>query len=355
MNSHRSWVQPFLTTKSLLPKNQESPIEFIESDKVDSRLFYRRNHFLYPVFPFNSYWLPISGAVTRSKLFSLDDLLRFPSKTIKTVLECAGNKRRLFNPKVFGEQWGKGALSQADWKGVPLRMLLESAGIKEGAKEVVVEGYDYGPRSDLDQVCLYARSLPLEKAMDPDTIIAYEFNGRPIPFQHGYPLRLIAPQWYAMASVKWIKYITVMDSEFSGPFQSIDYVYYPHKDNEKDARPVTEMNVNSTIQNPQDMDILNAGTYLINGIAWTGKGRITMVEVSLDKGHTWKQAEIQRHGSTEYSWVRWSYKWTAAERGEYRIMSRASDSFNRKQPSEPFWNRKGYGYNAIDHIKVKIE
>lgn len=131
----------------------------------------------------------------------MQDLLRLPSKTVKAVLECAGNKRSLFEPKVFGEQWGKGAISQGSWKGVPLRILLELSGIREGAKEVIVEGYDYGKRTDLNNVYTYVRSLPIEVALHPDTIIAYAYNNMPIPFKHGFPLRLIVPQWYAMASV----------------------------------------------------------------------------------------------------------------------------------------------------------
>lgn len=166
---------------------------------------------------------------------------------------------------------GKGAISQGYWKGVPLRTLLELSGIREGSKEIVVEGYDFGERTDLNEVFTYARSQPIEKAIHPDTIIAYEYNNQPIPFKHGYPLRLIVPQWYAMASVKWIKQISVIDSNFKGPFQTIDYVYYPDKENNKDAYPVTTINVNSTIQKPLDKENLNNGKHLIKGIPWKVK------------------------------------------------------------------------------------
>ena len=209
--------------------------------------------------------------------------------------------------------------------------------------------------SDLNNVYTYARSLPIEKALHPDTIIAYEYNNQPIPFKHGYPLRLIVPQWYAMASVKWIKQITVIDDNFTGPFQSIDYVYYPHKENNKDALPVTKININSLIQKPLDMDILNTGKHLIRGIAWTGKGYITKVEVSTDNGHTWSNVKIDYTDNTGYEWISWSHEWTIFEKGEYTIMSKATDSYSRIQPTIPLWNRKGYGYNAIDKIKVKIE
>ncbi|WP_249599619.1 molybdopterin-dependent oxidoreductase, partial [Peribacillus frigoritolerans] len=202
-------VKPYLTTRSLLPENQETPIQFINNDSVENQLFFRRNHFTYPTLSYSNYWLPINGVVSAPLLLSMQDILQYPSKTVEVVLECSGDKRNLFEPKTFGEQWEKGAISQGKWKGVPLRTLLEISGIGDGAKEVVVEGYDYGLRTDLDEVYTYTRSLPIEKALHEDTIIAYEYNNQPIPFKHGYPLRLIVPQWYAMASVKWIKQISV--------------------------------------------------------------------------------------------------------------------------------------------------
>jgi DMSO/TMAO reductase YedYZ molybdopterin-dependent catalytic subunit len=348
-------IKPYLKTHSLVPENQETPIEFIEMENIKKSLFFRRNHFSYPSFSLSHYWLPINGLIKKPLLLSMQDILQYPSKTVKVVLECSGDKRSFFEPKVFGQQWEKGAINQGEWRGVALCDLLEQSGIWEGAKEVVVEGYDFGKRTDLDQVYTFARSLPIEKALHPDTIIAYEFNRQPIPFKHGYPLRLIVPQWYAMASVKWIKQIRVIDSHFKGPFQSIDYLYYPHKENDKDAFPVTTINVNSTIQNPLDLEILNTGKHVIKGIAWTGKGVITKVEISTDHGHSWSKATVNISNNTGYGWVSWSYEWIVLEKGEYTIISRATDSDNRIQPSAPLWNRKGYGYNAMDNIKVNVE
>lgn len=355
MNPQYPFVKPFLTTRRLYPENQETPIAFIENEIVNNNLFYRRNHFSYPTLSYSNYWLPINGNVSTPILLSLQDIVQLPSKTIQVVLECSGDKRSLFKPKVFGKQWEKGAISQGYWKGVPLRTLLELSGVREGAKEIVVEGYDFGERTDLNKVFTYTRSLPIEKALHPDTIIAYEYNNKPIPFKHGFPLRLIVPQWYAMASVKWIKQISVIDSNFKGPFQTIDYVYYPNKENNKGAFPVTTINVNSTIQKPLDMDILNTGQHLIKGIAWTGKGFITKLEISVDGGNTWVNAELEPSKNAGYGWQTWSYEWTVLEKGEYKIMTKATDSNGRTQPTLPFWNRKGYGYNAIDEINVKVE
>ncbi len=158
-----------------------------------------------------------------------------------------------------------------------------------------------------------------------------------------------------MASVKWIKQIQVIDWEFKGPFQSKDYMYYPNKENDKGAFPVTILNVNSTIQKPLDKEILDTGNHVINGIAWTGKGYITNVKISTDGGDTWKDANLENQEDKNYGWISWSYEWSVFEKGEYTIMSRATDSHNRTQPSSPFWNRKGYGYHAMDQLTVKIE
>ncbi|WP_352922584.1 hypothetical protein [Peribacillus simplex] len=158
-----------------------------------------------------------------------------------------------------------------------------------------------------------------------------------------------------MASVKWIKQISIMDSTFNGPFQTINYVYYPKKDNDHVAFPVTTININSTIQKPLDMELIHTGKSLIKGIAWTEEGVITKVEISHDGGYTWRNADILPRQNIIYSWVSWSFEWTILKKGEFTIKSRATDSFVQIQPNFPFWNKKGYGYNAIDKIEVKVE
>jgi len=342
--------KPYLITRSLTPENQETPIEFITDDIVKNSLFYRRNHFPYPTLHSSFYWLPINGHVKSQKVFSFQEILTLPPKTIKVVLECAGNKREFFEPKVYGEQWGKGAISQGIWKGVSLRELLQQTGWLESAKEVVFEGYDFGKRTDNNQIHYFSRSLPLEKALHPDTIIAYEYNQQPIPFKHGYPLRLIVPEWYGMASVKWLKKITVINHEFKGPFQDTDYVFLLNNG----KSPVTTININSTIQKPLDRQILNTGVHQITGIAWTGKGYITKVEVSMDGGTSWDSAKLME-SPNKYAWVKWNYNWEAGSQGNYNILSRATDSKGHVQPQNALWNTKGYGYNAFDVIQVKVE
>jgi DMSO/TMAO reductase YedYZ molybdopterin-dependent catalytic subunit len=349
-------IRPYLITKSLVPENQESPIRFLLSQKIfPLRYFYRRNHFPYPSLLPDPYYLTIGGLVQHPSYFHLEQLKSMPSKSFVIPLECAGNQRDKFTPKVFGEQWKDGAISQAEWKGVPLKDLLLKAGLEKDAKEVVFVGADCGMRTDMVGIFNYARSLPLEKALHPDTLIAYECNGQPIPFKHGYPLRLIVPGWYAMASVKWLQQIIVMDQPFTGPFQEVDYVYYPHKNSDADKKPVTTINVNSLIQFPLDFSIHDTGTIVIEGIAWTGNGVITQVEISVDNGETWKEAKLASQQNEPYAWTQWSFVWEVYEEGEYTILAKATDSSGRTQPFAAMWNRKGYGYNAVQKVHVKIE
>lgn len=356
MDEHkRPAGKPYLITRSLTTENQESPIHFLRMNRIPREYFYRRNHFPYPTLIDDIYMLSVDGEVERSLNFHYRDFLNMPSKTIVAPIECSGNKRSYFRPKVYGEQWKDGAITQGEWRGVPLNTLISMTGIKKSAVEVLFEGRDCGKKPGYENKVCFQRSLPIPKALHPDTIIAYQYNGEPIPYKHGYPLRLIVPQWYGMASVKWLKRISVIPYSFEGPFQTDDYVYYPQKESDIGKRPVTTVNVNSTIQKPLDYQILDRGIHNIDGIAWTGEGRITKVEISLDEGRTWINVKLQVENEHPYSWVMWNYKWDAEKKGEYVIMSRAYDSAGRVQMFKPEWNRKGYGYNAVYAIRVKIE
>jgi DMSO/TMAO reductase YedYZ molybdopterin-dependent catalytic subunit len=347
-------AQPFLLTKRLHPENQETPIHFVETASVSERLFYIRNHFAYPELSTDAWRLCVNGAVWRPTVFFYEQLLAMPAKTIQMTLECAGNKREYFEPPVYGEQWRDGAINQGSWTGVPLAYLFSQTGLQGGAMEAVFIGRDCGKRPDQHEIVPYSRSLPIAKALHPDTLIAYLYNGRPITYKHGYPMRLIVPGWYGMASVKWLQQITVIDHFFEGPFQSIDYNYYPQPDSDAGKNPVTTIRVNSIIQQPLDLAILPCGPQRMEGIAWTGTGEITKLEVSTDGGHTWQPARLERVASEPYAWTRWSLIWHAVP-GEHVIMARAYDSAGHYQPLLAAWNRKGYGYNAIAQARVKVE
>lgn len=348
------FVIPYLKTLSLDPENQESPIHFLSQWKTPKDYFYIRNHFAYPQLSSQPFFLTVSGNVNNPMRISINELKQLPSKTLLLPLECAGNNRANFKPKVFGEQWEEGAISQGKWKGVLLRELLSRAGVLDGSIEAVFVGMDFGEKKDLDQSFYYARSLPIEKAFHEDTLVAYEFNGKPLPVKHGFPFRLIVPQWYAMASVKWLQTIFIIKHQFNGPFQTKDYVYYPYKNSDENKTPVTTMNVNSTIQQPMNYSVIDEGITLIKGIAWTGTGTVKEVEVSFDQGETWKKAALSLREDEKYAWVKWQLEWKAVK-GEHTILARAHDTEGNIQPLRAFWNRKGYGYNAVQKINVKVE
>lgn len=348
-----SEITPYLTTRGLIPENQETPIHFLPFVITPTEYFFQRNHFEYPEIDQESFQLSVSGEVLNTRTYTYDDILKMPSKTLVIPLVCSGNQRKKFKPNVFGIQWTDGAVSQGVWKGVPLSHFLEDVGVKDTAIEVVFEAYDRGEHKGTEEIINYARSLPIDKALHNDTLIAYELNGRPIPYEHGFPFRLIVPGWYAMASVKWLKNISVIDHHFQGAFQTIDYNYYPNKENDEGKYPVTTIQVNSIILQPLGRSILGRGVHLIEGIAWTGVG--TVVEVELGINDKWYEAELLIDPIQPYSWVYWSYVWNIQEKGEYQLLSRAKDSYGHVQPKEAFWNREGYGYNAIYEIIVKIE
>jgi len=345
-------TKPHLTTRSLSPENQETPIHFLEESETPSPLTFRRNHFPFPVISIQQHFLTITGLVKTPVTLHYNQITSMPSRTVTTLVECSGNKRAYFEPKVFGEQWTGGAISQGNWKGVPLSYLLSLTGINAGAREIVFQGEDYGPKKG--HHVYFERSLPLKKALDPHVIIAWEHNQKPLSPKHGFPFRLIVPGWYGMASVKWLKTIRVLDHQFSGPFQIDDYVYYPYKDQDKDSFPVTMNRVNSIIQQPLDRQILKSGVHVITGLAWTGEGVIASIEISLDNGETWETLPI--HDTPhKYQWVKWSYSYVFEKNHEYTIQVRAFDSNGQSQPDQAFWNRKGYGYNEVSQIKVQIE
>jgi DMSO/TMAO reductase YedYZ molybdopterin-dependent catalytic subunit len=350
MYFHFKKVRPHLTTRSVNPENQETPIHFLSFiEPVADSLFYRRNHFPYPSLTPGSFTLKISGSGERAFLFNYSDLLYMPAKSKRVLIECSGNKRAHFKEKVFGEQWENGAMSEGVWKGVSLKTLLESAGIKTGVAEVVFRGRDSGVKNR--QHIHYERSLPIDRALHPDVMIAYEYNGKPISHKHGFPFRLIVPGWYGMASVKWLNEIILIKGKFSGPFQNDDYVYY-FQDGKSEQ--VTTNHVNSTIQQQLDKQLVKSGAHTIRGIAWTGSGVVSKVEISFDKGDSWEPVKLEKTPK-EYQTVSWSYPIEFKSGNEYHISVRATDSEGKKQPAEAIWNKKGYGYNAIMQITVKAE
>src|SRR3984893_15235929 len=173
--------------------------------------FYVRNHFHIPQLDAAAFRLSLGGLVDRPQRLSMEDLRNMPSQATIVTLECAGNGRTLFQPPIEGEKWNLGAVSTAEWTGVPLTEILDRAGVRSGATEVLFRGADAGAVEDRQGSVSFERSLPLDQGRGADALLAYAMNGEPLPVQHGYPVRLIVPDWYAVASVKWLTDIELID------------------------------------------------------------------------------------------------------------------------------------------------
>jgi len=187
--------------------------------------FYVRNHFQIPL-PDPAVWrLRVGGMVDRPLDLSLRDLTNMPSQSCAVTLECAGNGRSQLNPKVKGEQWNFGAVSTAEWTGVPLAEVLDRAGAKPGAVEVLFRGLDSGMVDGVNEPIPFERSLRVDDARRGGVLLAYAMNGEPLPVQHGFPLRVIVPDWYAVASVKWLAEIEVLGEPFQGHYQTDTYFF----------------------------------------------------------------------------------------------------------------------------------
>jgi len=273
------------------PFCRESSITSLDTWITPTDRFYIRNHFsIVPSLDRSSWHLSVDGEVRQPLTLSLADILAMPSKEVVMTMECAGNSRSYVTPPAEGLAFRHGAVSTARWKGVPLSHLLDSAGLKETALEVVIEGADYGQEEE-EGVAFdlnYRRSLPLGKACHPDTLLAYEMNGQALTPDHGFPLRLMVPRWYGMASVKWLTRVNIAAQPFAGFFQQRRYIMINEgPEDSLEREPVTALKVKSLIASPRHGEVVQPGSCTIRGFAWSGEGEVNQVEVSADAGRTW--------------------------------------------------------------------
>jgi DMSO/TMAO reductase YedYZ molybdopterin-dependent catalytic subunit len=346
-------VDAGLVIRSVDPLNGETSIPDLAGGAVmPSRHFYLRNHFAIPILDGERYRLSIGGLVERPLQVSLRELHNLPSESRVVTLECAGNGRSSFDPAVPGEPWGLGAVSTAEWTGVPLVELLDRAGMQPNAAEVIFRGADYGTVPDVKETVWFERSLPVDQIRDLDALLAYAMNGEPLSVPHGYPLRLIVPDWYAVASVKWLTEIIVTDRVFDGYFQTAKYWYEWVSDGREEREPVTLLNVRALIVAPESGMKLPRGETAIRGVAWSGAASIAKVDVSLNGG-PWQEARMigdQRRGA----WQWWELLASLDQGGPLVIRARATDMAGRSQPDDAEWNRLGYGNNSIHVVAAHV-
>ena len=333
----------------------ETPVEFLNTWLTPVPHFFVRNHMHEPSELSADTWrLTVSGEIDKPLTFALTDLAKLQTHSVVNTLECAGNGRSFQRPQVPGIQWGKGAVSTARFTGPRLRDVLQHAGVKASGKHVMFRGLDEVP----GKVPPFIRSIPIEKALDSDSLIATHMNGAPLTKHHGFPARALVPGWIGAASCKWLTEIKVLDAEFVGNFMSPGYRLpnQPIKPSDsvkpEDTHPVTGLSVTSVISAPLDGSNVKPGPLTAHGAAWAGEADIVKVEISLDNGTTWKPATLGQEHS-KYAWRLWSYSWTA-KTGDYSLKSRATDNQGRVQPAEAAWNPSGYLYNAIDEVKIHV-
>ena len=349
----RDAIDAGLVIRSADPLNAEIRIADLGGcSVVPDRQFYLRNHFAIPKVDGEGYRLSVGGLVERPFELSLRELRNLPSEKRIVTLECAGNGRSLFDPAVPGEPWELGAVSTAEWTGVPLTVLLDRAGIQPGAREIIFRGADAGPVDGLDAPTCFERSLPVERIRDLDALLAYTMNGKPLPVPHGYPLRLIVPGWYAVASVKWLTHIIVTDRAFEGHFQTDKYWYEWVRGGGEEREPVTWLNVRALITSPAEGMQLSRGETAIRGVAWSSAARIAKVELSLNGGR-WQEAQMSRE-QVPGAWVSWEVVTRIEQPGPLVIRARATDGAGRTQPDQAEWNRLGYGNNSIHAVAAHV-
>jgi DMSO/TMAO reductase YedYZ molybdopterin-dependent catalytic subunit len=314
--------------------------------------FYVRNHFQMPMLDPATWRLEVGGLVERPLSLSLRDLTNMPSQTLVVTLECAGNGRAGLDPPVPGERWNLGAVSTAEWTGVPLGEVLDRAGIKAAAREVLFRGADGGTVDGQSGAIRFERSLKLDDARDSAVLLAYAMNGEPLPIQHGYPLRLIVPGWYAVTSVKWLAEIAVIDRAFAGHYQTDSYFYEWQREGQVVREPVTLQRVRALITEPKADEQVVRGTLAIRGVAWSGAAPIAHVEVSVGDG-PWREARLVGERN-RHSWQWWELITRIDGPRTTTIRARATDLAGRTQPEESPWNRLGYGNNAVQQVPVHI-
>lgn len=318
---------------------------FIDNGVPTNTDSYVRNHFHIPLLDSETWRLNVGGLVDRPQALTLRDLYNMSAQTRTITLECAGNGRARFSPPTTGVPWGLGAVSNAEWTGVPLIEVLDRTGVRPGAQEVIFRGADSGQVSGQPGTIHYERSLQLDDAKAPDVLLAYAINGEPLPVQYGYPLRLIVPGWYGMAAVKWLSRISAVAEPFRGRFQAEKYVI--------EGRPVRHIEVRAVIAQPAPGSIVRPGAdVMLRGYAWSGRAPVEAVEV--DAGEGWQRARLL-DGEHRFAWRRWELPWRAPDTpGEVTVRCRARDAGGATQPEEVAWNALGYANNSIRPHPVRV-
>jgi sulfite oxidase len=345
-----------LIVRSIRPEDLETPVSLLNSWITPNDLFYVRHHLYAPKVDVNEWKLTVGGEVQNPITLTLDELKRAPKHAVTVTLECAGNGRAFFDPPVAGIQWEKGAVGTARFAGARLADVLNKAGVKPTGLYVAMNGAD----KPLGKMPDFIRNIPIKKALDADTILAYEMNGEALPFLHGFPLRAVVSGWEGAYSVKWLTDIQLLEKEYDGFFVKTAYRFpnRPVAPGEavapQDMIPLTGLVVKSFINSPLEGATVAPGKVRMSGFAWAGESNIAKVDVSMDNGSSWFPAKLGKERE-RYAWQSFEYEFEIARPGSYLLMSRATDDKGYVQPVAPWWNPSGYLWNVIDKVRINVK
>ncbi|HLJ14436.1 MAG TPA: molybdopterin-dependent oxidoreductase [Bryobacteraceae bacterium] len=346
-----------MIVRSVRPQDLEMPLDGFSDFITPVERFFVRTHDYTPNVDLNSWKLSVEGEVHSPLTLAMDDLKRLPRVELVGVLECAGNGRSHYQPHVPGTQWSFGSVGNGRWAGARLADVLRRAGLKDSARQILFDGVDVPVGKMPD----FQRTITVKKALDANTLLAFEMNGQRLPVQHGFPLRLIVPGWAGDSWVKWVQTIRVLDRDFDGFWMKTGYrrpeqpVAPGSAVDPAKMRPVTSLKVKSVIATPLDGAGALAGQPLtISGAAWSGdSGPVSAVEVSVDGGRSWRAAGLPGEHS-QYGWRLWRYRWTPPAEGYYNVMARAYNSARETQPLVEEWNPSGYQWNVVQRVGVNV-
>jgi DMSO/TMAO reductase YedYZ molybdopterin-dependent catalytic subunit len=352
-----------LTVLNDRPINAETPAHLLDDDVTPNNRYFVRNNGTVPEMAqkmdATGWALTIDGLVDNPMTLSLDDLKsKFTPVKLRLQHECGGNGRAAFNPPAKGNQWTLGAVGNAEWTGVRYADLLKAAGVKDSVIYTAHYGMDGHLSGDPNKLPI-SRGVPIAKAMNPQSMIAYEMNGEAIPTLNGFPVRTLCPGWPGSCSQKWLRRIELRDVVHDGPkmtgkaYRVPYYNVAPGEKVPKEAFKIIEsMPVKSLITTHESGHEVQGRSLAVGGHAWAGDRKVAAMHVSIDFGASWIEAELQ-DPPNPYAWQRWSARIAFPEKGYYEIWARATDDGGTMQPFAINWNPKGYLNNSMHRIAVR--
>jgi len=346
------------------PINAETPPHLLNDDVTPNNRHFVRNNGIPPESAINmdaSNWtLTVDGEVNNPMVFTMEELKsKFENVTLKLQLECGGNGRAAFNPPAKGNQWTLGAIGNAEWTGVRYKDVLEAVGVKDNVIYTAHYGADGHLSGDPEKLPI-SRGVPISKAMNEHSLIAFAMNGEPIPAMHGFPARTICPGWPGSTSQKWLRRIQLRDVVHDGPkmtgtaYRVPKYPVAPGTEVPKsDFKIIESMPVKSLITSHETGVAVNSMDMRVEGHAWAGDNTVDDMEVSIDFGATWIKADLDPLPNP-YSWQRWGADVQFPQAGYYEVWAKAKDSSGASQPFAINWNPKGYLNNSYHRIAVTV-